>query len=166
MWIEVNTSSFTIRSLSRIESSIVVAVPRHERDERVAAERELAQFGRRAVGDDVAGGDHVAHLHQRTLVDAGRTGSSAGTSSACRCRRPTCRPRHRPVARMTIRVASTWSTMPERRARDGGAGVTGDGLFHAGADERRLGTAPAARPDAACSSPSARGWRHRFPGTE
>ena len=32
----------------------VVAVPRHERDEHVAAERELAEVGRRTVGDDVA----------------------------------------------------------------------------------------------------------------
>ena len=32
---------------------VVVAVPGHERDEHVLAERELAQVGRRAVGDDV-----------------------------------------------------------------------------------------------------------------
>ena len=32
----------------------VVAVPRHERDEHVAAERQLAELGRRTVGDDVA----------------------------------------------------------------------------------------------------------------
>ncbi len=50
----------------------VVAVPGHERDERVAAQGQFAQFGRRAVGDDVAGHDLVAHLHQRALVDAGR----------------------------------------------------------------------------------------------
>ena len=34
---------------------IIVAIPRHERDEHVAAERELAELGRRAVGDDLAG---------------------------------------------------------------------------------------------------------------
>src|SRR5262245_12761455 len=49
----------------------VVAVPRHEGDEHVAAERELAELGRGAVGDDVALLDLIAHLHQRTLVDAG-----------------------------------------------------------------------------------------------
>ena len=32
----------------------VVAVPRHERDQHVAAERELAELGRGTVGDDVA----------------------------------------------------------------------------------------------------------------
>ena len=33
----------------------VVAAPRHERDDHVLAERELAGLGRRTVGDDVAG---------------------------------------------------------------------------------------------------------------
>ena len=32
----------------------VVAIPRHERDEHVAAESQIAQFGRRTIGDDVA----------------------------------------------------------------------------------------------------------------
>src|SRR6202008_5166339 len=50
----------------------VVAVPRHEGDQHVAAERELAEIGRGTVGDDVALLDGVADLHQRTLVDAGR----------------------------------------------------------------------------------------------
>ena len=49
----------------------VVAVPRHERDQHVAAERELAEIGRRTVGDDVALLDLIADLHQRPLVDAG-----------------------------------------------------------------------------------------------
>ena len=39
---------------------VVVAVPRHERDEHVLPERQLAHVGRRAVGDHVALGDHVA----------------------------------------------------------------------------------------------------------
>src|SRR5205814_5265426 len=50
----------------------VVAVPRHERDQYVAAERELAEIGRGTVGNDVALPDDIANLHQRTLVDAGR----------------------------------------------------------------------------------------------
>ena len=40
---------------------------------------------------------------------------------------------------MTIRVASTWSTMPLAAGDDGGAEVTGHDRLHAGADERRLG---------------------------
>ena len=49
----------------------VVAVPGHERDQHVLAERELAEVGRGAVGDDVAGGDLVAALDDRALVDVG-----------------------------------------------------------------------------------------------
>ena len=46
----------------------VVAVPRHERDQQVLAERELAQVRRRAVGQHVAARDHVA---RRSPADAG-----------------------------------------------------------------------------------------------
>ena len=49
----------------------VVAVPRHERDQQVLAERQLAQIRRRTVGQHVAALDHIAGIHQRTLVDAG-----------------------------------------------------------------------------------------------
>ncbi len=50
---------------------VVVAVPRHERDEHVLPERQLAHVGGGAVGDDVALRDHVADDHQRPLVDVG-----------------------------------------------------------------------------------------------
>ena len=50
---------------------VIVPVPRHEGDEAVAAQRQLAEIGRGTVGDDVTSFDRVAHLHQRTLVDAG-----------------------------------------------------------------------------------------------
>ena len=50
---------------------VIVPVPRHERDEHVPAERELAVLGRRTVRDDLAGVDRVTDLHQRALVDAG-----------------------------------------------------------------------------------------------
>ena len=49
----------------------VVAHPRHERDEHVLAQRQIAQVGRRTVGDDLALAHGVADLHQRPLVDAG-----------------------------------------------------------------------------------------------
>ena len=49
----------------------VVPVPRHERHQHVAAERELAALGGRAVGDDLAGLHLLAELHQRPLVDGG-----------------------------------------------------------------------------------------------
>jgi hypothetical protein len=49
----------------------VVAVPGHERDQHVLAERQLAQVGRRAVGHHVAARDLVAALDDRALVDVG-----------------------------------------------------------------------------------------------
>ena len=67
----------------------VVAVPRHERDEHVPAEREVAEFGRRTVGDDVALARRVADPHQRTLVDAGGLVRALELHQADRCRRPT-----------------------------------------------------------------------------
>ena len=48
----------------------VVALPRHERDEQVLAERELAVVGRGAVGEDVALLHAVALADERLLVDA------------------------------------------------------------------------------------------------
>ncbi len=50
----------------------VVAVPGHEGDQGVTAQRQFAQVRRRAVGDDVAGLHRIAHAHDRALVDAGR----------------------------------------------------------------------------------------------
>jgi hypothetical protein len=49
----------------------VVAVPRHERDQHVPAQRQVTLSVDGTVGDDVAGLQHVTDLHQRTLVDAG-----------------------------------------------------------------------------------------------
>jgi hypothetical protein len=49
----------------------VVAVPRHERDEHVLAERQITQVGGRTVGDDFALLAPVTNIHKRTLVDAG-----------------------------------------------------------------------------------------------
>ena len=116
----------------------VVAVPRHERDQHVAAERELAELGRGTVGDDVALLDLIAHLHQRTLVDAGVLVGALEL--------------HQPVdvdARLG-RIGLAGGADDDTggvdlidhagAARgDRGAGVTGHHAFHAGADERRLG---------------------------
>ena len=49
----------------------VVAVPGHERDQQVLAQRQLAHVGGRTVRQGVAARDHVARHHQRTLVHAG-----------------------------------------------------------------------------------------------
>ena len=47
----------------------VVALPGHERDEQVLAERELALVGRGAVGQHVARGDLLTGVDDRLLVD-------------------------------------------------------------------------------------------------
>ena len=49
----------------------VVALPRHERDEHVLPERELAHVACRAVGEDVARLHLLARADDRLLVDAG-----------------------------------------------------------------------------------------------
>jgi hypothetical protein len=143
---------------------VVVAVPRHERDEHVAAERQIAEIGRRTVGDDVALVDHVTDSHQRTLVDAGVL---VGALELLQPVDVDARARRfqSSVARITIRVASTWSTTPPRRATIAAPESRATTGFHAGARRTAPRHAPAAPPDAACSSPSARGWRRRSPGT-
>ena len=49
----------------------VVAIPGHERDQHVLAERQITQFGRWAISNDVALLDLLANLDQWPLVDAG-----------------------------------------------------------------------------------------------
>src|SRR5690606_41062949 len=43
---------------------VVIAIPRHERDEHVAAERQIAKLGRRTVGDDRSE-EHTSELQSR-----------------------------------------------------------------------------------------------------
>src|SRR4051812_25927647 len=49
---------------------VVAALPAHERDQDVAAERELAALGRAAVSDRLTGLDQLADLDDRALIDA------------------------------------------------------------------------------------------------
>jgi hypothetical protein len=117
---------------------VVVAVPRHERDEHVAAEGQIAELGRRTVSDDVALVDQVTHANQRTLVDAGVLVRTLEL--------------HQPVdvdagfARMEIFGRADNDTgridlVDDAAAAgaDGSARVTGDDRLHAGTDERSLG---------------------------
>ena len=137
MWIEVKTSSLTIRSESRIEVLEVVAVPRHERDEHVAAERQLAELGRGTVGDDVALGDAVADPHQRLLRDAGvlvralELLQAVDVDAGLR--------RIGLLGRAHDDTGGVDLVDDAGAARgDGGAGIARDDGFHAGADERRI----------------------------
>jgi hypothetical protein len=72
MWIEVKTSSFGDALGDEDRVLEVVALPRHERDEHVLAERELAHVGRRTVREDVARLHALAGADDRLLVEAGR----------------------------------------------------------------------------------------------
>ena len=58
MWMVKRSSAPPLGDQDRVLE--VVAVPRHERDQQVLAERQLAQVGRRAVGQHVATRDRVA----------------------------------------------------------------------------------------------------------
>ena len=136
MWMDVNTSSRTMRSEMRIEVLEVVAVPGHERDQRVPAQRQIAQLRRRAVGDDVAGADLVAHLHQRPLVDAGvlvralELLQPVDVDHAVGARRVVGHPHDDARAVDLVDHAGPLGG-------DGGTAVAGDHALHAGADERR-----------------------------
>src|SRR5215469_6510573 len=116
----------------------VVAVPRHEGDEDVAAERELAEVGRGTVGDDVAARHRVTHLHQRTLVDAGVL------VGALELHQPIdvdARLRRVELLGRADNDTGGVDLVDDAGAarRDRGARVAGDHALHAGADERRLG---------------------------
>ena len=133
----------------------VVAAPRHEGDEHVAPERQLALVGARPVGDDVALLDPLALAHDglwlmqvfwferryfvRLKMSSGRswTGSaffSTGLGA-----------HHDAVGRDVL-------DHPRALGDDDGARVARHHVLHPGADQRRLrlssGTACAA-----CSSP-------------
>jgi hypothetical protein len=93
----------------------VVTVPRHEGDQNVTAQRQFTELGRRTVGNDIAGLDLIAHFDQRTSAVMQVTGSSVGTLKFVDINAG-FRARDFLVARITIRVASTCTTIPERRA--------------------------------------------------
>ena len=108
----------------------VVALPGHEGDQAVLAQRDLATGGRRAVGEDVARLHLVADLHDRRLVD------------------------QRALVRAAVLVELELVLLVAVRDDDllgvhvlDRAGVRGDGhvagvdrsaALHAGADQRRL----------------------------
>ena len=103
-------------------------------------------------------------LHQRLLVDAGRlvralelhqpVDVDAGLGRVGLLGRA-----HDDAGRVDL-VDDAGAARGDRRAR-----IARDDRLHAGADERRVRAHAAARPGAACSSPSARGWRRRSRGT-
>ena len=117
----------------------VVAVPRHERDQHVASEREFAHVGALAVGQHVALGEHVADLHHRTLVDVGVLVRTRVLGEVVDVHADIARPGFVVVdahhdARGIHRLDRTAAARHQR-----GAGVDGAGALDAGADQRLLG---------------------------
>ena len=134
---EVNTSSRHDALGEQDRVFVVVAVPRHERDERVAAERQVAEIGRRTVGDDVALVQNVADGDQRALVDAGVLVRTLEL----------LQPVDIDAGLRRIEVFGGADNDTGRidlvddaaaTGRDRSTGVTGDDRLHAGADERRF----------------------------
>src|SRR5690606_20092823 len=116
----------------------VVAVPGHERDEHVAAQGQVAQFGRGTIGDDVTGIDVVAHHHQRTLVDAGRLVRTLELHQVVDIDARLGRigfSRGADHDAGGVNLVHDTSTL----GHDSGAGITGHDRLHAGAHERCFG---------------------------
>ena len=132
----------------------VVAFPRHERDEHVAAQGQLALVGGGAVGDHLALFDLVADLDDRLLVLAGPLVEADELPQ---------------LVHFGADLDAVGVDVRDRALVAGAhdhAGVQRHVALQAGADDRRLGHQAAARLAAACSNPSARGSRRRARGTE
>ena len=115
----------------------IVPVPRHEGDEHVATQCQFAQLGGRTVGDDVALGHPIAHLHQRALVDAGAlvgTHELAQTIDVHALGRAVLGGGAHHDAGAIDLVDDAGALGDDGRTR-----VTGHGRFHAGANQRRIG---------------------------
>src|SRR5262245_5566129 len=111
---------------------VVVAFPRHERDEKVLAERHLTVVRTRPVGDDLADLDAAALFHDGLLVDAGALVGAAELLQA--------------VGRVGAILVGHRNVVGRRLLDDARllrgdhiAGIHRAPVFHAGAHERRLG---------------------------
>src|SRR4029079_11129081 len=110
---------------------VVAALPAHERDEHVPAERELAHLGGARVGDGLAIGDARADIDDRALVDARPL---VGADEL--------------LELVLVELTGIGLDGDALRGHAGDhpaalgdedlAGVTGGALLHAGADDRRL----------------------------
>ncbi len=115
----------------------VVAIPRHEGDERILAERQLAELGRGTIGDDIALLKKVADLHQRRLRDAGRLVGALELLQAINVDARLGRIGFfRGADNDTRGVDLVDNTRAARR--NGRAGVACDHVLQSGADQRRF----------------------------
>ena len=132
MWIEERRSFFTTFSLRMMASSKLKPSQLMKRDQEVAAERELAAVGRRAVGQHGALRHLVAGEHDRLLVDqralvgAHELDQVVGVDVA--------------LAGVDLDVVGVdVGDLAAALGDDHVAGVHGGPVLHAGADVRRLG---------------------------
>src|SRR3954468_8986990 len=110
---------------------VVVALPRHEGDEQVLAQRHLALVGARTVGDDLAALDPLALLDDRALVDRGALVRAAELQQPVGLPGPV-------VGHHGDVVGGGVLDHTGLLGHHDVAGVDGGTQLHAGADQRRL----------------------------
>ncbi len=118
----------------------VVAVPRHERDHHVLAQRQLAHVGGGAVRDRVAAGDLVAHRDQRPLVDGGVLVGTRVLGEVVDVHARLAGDRFVVVDPDHHATGIDRIHGPAALGDDRGAGVDGHGALDAGAHQRLVGT--------------------------
>ena len=130
--------------LLRIEDGVleVVSAPRHERNQDVAAERQLANLGRRPVAEHLAGPHALANADDRFLVDASVLVGTLELDELVDIRANLAR--HLPLVQASVdadddalgvhRVDDAVAT-----ADHDGARVTGGDALHTGANDGRVG---------------------------
>ena len=110
----------------------VVALPAHEGDQQVAAERQLAELGRGAVGQHVTGLDRVTHVDDRLLVDERALVGALELEQLVRI----------DVTLVGLDEDAVGGNAPHLAGGLGPqhvAGIDGGAELHAGADQRSLG---------------------------
>ncbi len=119
----------------------VVAAPRHEGHQHVAAERQLAHVGARTVGDDLSLGDALPLLHDGPLVDAGVLVGALELGELIDVAAHLARKLHG----MMLALDAHDDALGVDRIDDAAAacqhhrtGIARRNAFHSGADDRRL----------------------------
>ena len=136
----------------------VVALPGHEGDHQVLAERHLAAVGRGAVGQHVAGLDLLAGADERLLVDQRALVGAHELLQLVLLLLAVAAGDHDPVGVDVVDGPGRLRRAARRRCR----APRGAPCRCRPAARRSSAAAP---PGAACSSPSGRGWRRRARGT-
>ena len=147
----------------------VVAAPGHERHQHVAAQSQFAEVGAGAVGQHLGLGDPLSDPDDGLLVDAGvlvralELGELVDVGAhLARKLAFVRRAFHAHDDALGIHRIHHAGALAEHHR----AGIAGRHHAPCRCPRRERRRAAAARPGAACSIPSTRGWRRRFRGTE